>query len=39
MFKANSVHSASTSAPAGAGVTTNDTLAAADWSSESEIQI
>lgn len=35
IFKAHSIRAASTSAAAGAGVTTNDILNAADWSSES----
>ena len=38
LFKAHSVRGASTSAAAGAGVTTNDILSAADWSSESVFQ-
>ena len=35
IFSAHSVRGASTSAAAGAGVTTNDILKAADWSSDS----
>ena len=35
IFKAHSIRGASTSAAANAGVTTNDILNAADWSSES----
>ena len=38
IFKANSVRSASTSAAAVAGITTNDILKAADWSSETVFQ-
>ena len=38
IFKAHSVRSAATSAAANAGVTTNDILKAADWSSESVFQ-
>ena len=38
VFKAHSVRGASTSAAASAGVTTNDILNAADWSSESVFQ-
>ena len=38
MFKAHSIRGASTSAAANAGVTTNDILNAADWSSESVFQ-
>ena len=38
IFKAHSVRGASTSAAASAGVTTNDILNAADWSSESVFQ-
>ena len=38
MFKAHSIHGASTSAAANAGVTANDILNAADWSSKSVFQ-
>ena len=38
IFKAHSVRSASTSAAAMAGITTNDILKAADWSSETVFQ-
>jgi len=38
IFKAHSIRGASTSAAANAGVTTNDILNAADWSSESVFQ-
>ena len=38
IFKAHSVWSASTSAAAAAGITTNDILKAADWSSETVFQ-
>ena len=38
MFKAHSIRGASTSAAVNAGVTTNDILNAADWSSESVFQ-
>ena len=38
IFKAHSVGSAATSTAANAGITTNDILKAADWSSESVFQ-
>ena len=38
IFKAHSVRSASTSAAAMAGITTEDILKAADWSSEAVFQ-
>ena len=38
IFKAHSVQSASASATADAGTTTNDILKAADWSSQSVFQ-
>ena len=38
IFKAHSVRSVSTSAAAIAGITTNDILKAADWSSEMVFQ-
>ena len=38
LFKAHSVRSASTSAAANQGVTTEDILKAADWSSDSSFQ-